>query len=120
MMDLTHFNWFSLLLHWLVSAFALKVTAAVMPGFRVKSFSAAMIASLVIGLANIYLRPFLVFLTFPLTVLTLGLFLFVVDAIILRICSALLDDFEIGGWLSAIFGSILLSTLSSLLHWLVI
>jgi putative membrane protein len=119
-MDLTQFNWVSLLAHWLVSAFALKVTAAIMPGFRVKTFSAAMIASLVIGLANIYVRPFLVFLTFPFTVLTLGLFLFVVDAIILRICSSLLDDFEIGGWLAAIFGGILLSTLSTVLHWLVI
>jgi putative membrane protein len=107
-------------MHWIVSGLALAVAAALTPGFRIRGFSTALFASLLIGGANIVLKPLLVFLTLPLTIITLGLFLFVVDAIILRICAAFLKDFEITGWISAIIGAVFLALTSSLLHWLFI
>ncbi|MGE4133646.1 MAG: phage holin family protein [Bdellovibrionales bacterium] len=108
------------ILHWMVSGGALMVTAALVPGFRIKGFGAALIASLLIGLANFFLKPLLIFLTLPLTILTLGLFLFVVDAIILRICAGVMKSFEITNWFSAIIGGVILAVSSSILHWLVI
>lgn len=113
-------NWINVLAHWIVSAGALWVTAALVPGFRIRGFFTCMVGALLIAVANIYVRPVLLFLTFPLTILTLGLFLFVVDAIVLRICAAFLKDFEITGWFSAIIGAIILSITSSLFHWLFI
>jgi len=113
-------TWIGWLAHWIVSGLALALTAALVPGFRIRGFGSALIASLIIGLANLFLRPILVFLTFPLTLLTLGFFLFVVDAIVLRICAAFLKNFEITNWLSAIFGAILLALTSTFLHWLLI
>jgi putative membrane protein len=112
--------WVYLLLYWIVSAMALGLTAFLTPGFRVRGFGTAMIATFLIAAANYYIRPVLIFLTFPITVLTLGFFIFVVDAIILRLCAAMLSDFEISGWISAVVGAILLSVTSGLLHWLLI
>jgi putative membrane protein len=112
--------WVYFLLHWIVSAMALGLTAILTPGFRVRGFLTAMMAAFLIAAANYYIRPVLIFLTFPITILTLGLFIFVVDAIILRICAAFLRGFEISGWISAIFGAVLLSLTSGLLHWLLI
>lgn len=108
--------WVYFLAHWIVSALALALTAFLTPGFRVRGFGTAMIATFLIALANYYIRPFLLFITFPFTVLTLGFFIFVVDAIVLRICSAFLSGFEISGWIWAIWGAILLSITSSMLH----
>lgn len=119
-MLMTQFSTVGLLMHWLVAAIAISLTSALTPGFRVSGFTTALVAALFIGAANVMIRPLLVFLTFPLTVLTLGLFLFVVDAIVLRLSAAFLKGFEISGWLSAILGAIVLSLTSSLLHWLVI
>ena len=112
-----HSDGFLLLLHWVVSAVAILLTSALVPGFKVKGFVTALVAAFIIALANYFLRPILVFLTFPLTILTLGFFLFVVDAIILRLCAGLLKNFEIKGWLSAIGGAIVLMLTSSFLHW---
>ncbi len=105
---------------WIVSGMAIALTAAVVPGFRIRGFGTALIASLVIGLLNIFVRPVLVFLTLPLTLLTIGLFLIVVNAIVLRICAAFLDDFEISNWFSAILGAIVLALADTLLHALLI
>ncbi len=105
---------------WLVSGLALALTAALVPGFRIRGFGTALIASLVIGLLNIFVRPILVFLTLPLTIITIGLFLIVVNAIVLRITAAFLDDMEISNWLSAILGAIVLAFADSLLHYLII
>lgn len=108
--------WVYLILHWVVSALALGMTAFLTPGFRVRGFGTAMLASFVIAAANFYIKPFLLIISFPLTVLTLGFFLFVVDAIILRLCAAVLGDFEITNWFSAILGAILLAVVSSFMH----
>ncbi len=104
------------LVRWVVSAVALMITAYVVPGFRVKDFSSALIAAIVIGIANVLIWPFLMFITLPLNVITLGLFTFVVNGIVLKICAALLRGFEITSWLSAIFGAIILTICQTLLQ----
>jgi putative membrane protein len=109
-------SFFALIVHWLVSAVALWLTALLVPGFRLRNFSSAMVASLIIGLANILVRPVLLFLTFPITIITLGLFIWVIDAIVLRICAGILRDFEITNWISAILGALLLALFNAVLH----
>jgi putative membrane protein len=112
--------WLVWIAQWFVSALALALTAALIPGFRIRGFGTALIASLVLGILNIFVTPVLQFLAIPFTILTLGFFIFVVDAIVLRICAALLDDFEISNWFSAILGAIVLAFANSLLHYLII
>ena len=114
------FNFLHLLLHWLVSGAALAVTSVFVPGFHLRGFSTALIASLLIGLANQLVWPVLFLLTLPLTIVTFGLFVFVIDAVVLRLCAAFLKNFDIDGWLSAIFGAIILSLTSSVLHYLLV
>ncbi|MEQ1878351.1 MAG: phage holin family protein [Bdellovibrionia bacterium] len=101
---------------WLVSGFALWLTALIVPGFRLKSFGAALIATIIVGIANMTVWPLIAFLTLPLTIITLGLFLFVVNAIVLRICAAILKDFEITNWFSAIAGAVVLSVVNYVIH----
>jgi putative membrane protein len=105
-----------LLVHWGVSALALLAVAYLVRGFKVRSFPAALGASVLIGLANAVIWPILIFLTLPINILTLGLFTFVVNGAVLKLCAALMPGFEIDGWLAAIFGSIVLSILGALLH----
>lgn len=108
------------LLHWAVSALALMLTAYLVKGFKVKSFGSALVAALVIGLANAVIWPILIFLTLPINILTLGLFTFVVNGAVLKICAAVLPGFEIDGWLAAIFGSIILSLVGTLMHYFLV
>ena len=110
-------NWTTLVIHWLVSGAALYLTGAVVPGFNVRGFKGALITALLIGAANFFVRPILIVLTFPLTVITLGLFLWVVDAIILRLCAALSRDFEVRGWIPALMASVVLALTGGFLHW---
>ncbi len=104
------------LAHWALSAFALMVTAYFVRGFKVSSFVSALIAAVVVGFMSLLIRPLLLFLTLPLNVLTLGLFTFVVDGIILKICAAILPGFKIESWGAAIFGALVLALTSALLH----
>ncbi len=97
------------LLVWVVSAAALLLTSKIVSGFEIKDFKTAMWASVVVGLLNMVLRPILLFLTFPVNFLTLGLFTFVVNAAILRLASSFFQDFKIAGWWSAILGSVVLT-----------
>ena len=107
-------------LHWLVSAFAVLITCKIMPGWHVKGFGSAMITAFVIGIANVIVWPILFFLTLPINIITLGLFTFVVNGAVILICSAILSDFKVDGWLSAIFGSIILTIISYFFHTLAI
>lgn len=108
------------LLHWLVAGFALLITCKIMPGWRVKSYGSALIAAVVIGLADAIIWPLLIVLTLPVNILTLGLFTFVVNGAVLKICSGLLENFEIEGWWSAIIGALVLAMISSLFHWILV
>ncbi len=103
------------LLTWLVTAIALLITAHIVSGFAVKSFTAALIAAIVLGLVNAIVRPIFVFLTLPLTIVTLGLFLLVVNAIILLLVSYVTPGFVITSFISALLGSIVLTIVASIL-----
>jgi putative membrane protein len=99
----------SILLRWPLLAAALLLVAEIYPGVRVASFGAAMIAALVLGLLNALVRPVLVLLTLPVTVVTLGLFLFVINALMFYFAAALLDGFNVAGFVAALIGSLLYS-----------
>ena len=106
--------------HWAVSALALMLTAYLVRGFKIKSFGSALVAAAVIGLANIVIWPILIFLTLPINILTLGLFTFVVNGMVLKICAAMLPGFKIETWGAAIFGSIVLAIVGAGLHHLIV
>ena len=98
-----------IIVRWLLLAAALLLVAQIYPGVQVTTFGAAMIAALVLGLFNTLLRPILVLLTLPVTVLTLGLFLFVINALLFYFAASLLDGFHVNGFVAALIGSILYS-----------
>lgn len=100
-----------LLLKWLLSAVALLMLAQVYSAVQVTSFGDAMIAALAIGLLNTFVRPLLVLLTLPVTILTVGLFLFVINAFTFWAASRLLDGFQVTSFGAALLGSILYSIL---------
>ena len=101
------------LMHWFIVATSLFITSKIIPGFHLRRFSSALVAAIILALANFFIRPVLLFLTFPINILTLGLFTFVVNAAVLRLCAAFLKDFVIEGWLSAIFGGLIFALLSA-------
>jgi putative membrane protein len=98
-----------LIAKWLLSAMALLAVAHFYPGVVVTSFVSALIAAFVIGLLNTIVRPILVILTLPVTLITLGLFLFVINALMFYMASGLLDGFEVKGFTAALIGSLLYS-----------
>lgn len=100
-----------LLLTWSLAACALLLVAYVYPGVQVVSFSSALIAAAVIGLFNMLLRPVLVVLTLPVTVVTLGLFLFVINALLFWAASGVLNGFHVNGFWAALLGSLIYSGL---------
>ncbi len=97
------------LTRWLLLAGALLLVAHLYPGVEVKSFGAAMIAALVLGLLNTLLRPILVLLTLPVTVVSLGLFLFVINALMFWAAAGVLDGFAVTGFGAALVGSLIYS-----------
>jgi putative membrane protein len=99
----------SLLINWLLSAISLIIVAHVVRGFEVTSFGSALIAALVIGLINATVGLFLKIVTFPLTLITLGIFWFVINALMLKLAANLVSGFAIEGFLPAFFGAIVLS-----------
>jgi putative membrane protein len=96
-------------IRWLLLAAALLLVAQIYPGVVVASFGSAMIAALVLGLFNTLLRPILVLLTLPVTVLTLGLFLFVINALMFYFAASVLQGFHVTGFVAALIGSLLYS-----------
>ena len=109
-----------LLLNWLLSALAVWIVSRVVPGISVSGPVAALIAALVIGFINATVGLLLKILTFPLTLITLGLFWLVINALMLELASALLaPGFQVHGFLAAFIGAIVLSLVNMLLKWLV-
>jgi putative membrane protein len=96
-----------LVVKWLLSASALLFVAYIYSGVQVPNFTTAMLAALVIGLLNTVVRPVLVVLTLPVTVLTLGLFLFVINALVFWAAAGVLEGFQVRGFLAALVGSLL-------------
>ena len=98
-----------IIVRWLLLAAALLLVARIYPGVVVASFGSAMIAAFVIGLFNTLLRPILVLLTLPVTILTLGLFLFVINALMFYFAASVLQGFHVTGFVAALIGSLLYS-----------
>ena len=98
-----------IVIRWLLLAAALLLVANLYPGVRVTGFGSAMVAALILGLLNTLLRPILVLLTLPVTVLTLGLFLFVINALMFYFAASLLAGFNVTGFVAALIGSLLYS-----------
>jgi putative membrane protein len=106
------------LMNWLLSALAVWLVAQFVRGFHVSSVPAALIAALVIGLVNATLGVLLKIVTFPLTILTLGIFWFVINALMLELASAIVPGFHIDSFASAFWGAIVLSLVNMLFRWL--
>jgi putative membrane protein len=100
-----------LLIKWLLSALALLAVTYVYHGVQVTNYSSALLAAAVIGLLNMFVRPVLVVLTLPVTIVTLGLFLFVINALLFWAASGMLSGFHVNGFLAALIGSLLYSLL---------
>ena len=98
-----------IIVRWLLLAAALLLVAHLYPGVVVRSFGSAMIAAFVLGLLNTLLRPILVLLTLPVTVITLGLFLFVINALMFYFAAAMLGGFHVTGFAAALIGSLIYS-----------
>jgi putative membrane protein len=104
-----------LLVRWLLLAAALLLVAHLSPGVAITTFGTALGAALVLGLLNTLVRPLLVLLTLPVTVLTLGLFLFVINALMFWAAASLLSGFQVDNFLSALIGSVIYSVASTII-----
>ncbi len=104
-----------LLVTWLLSAVAVSISAWIVPGVSVDSFGKAMVAAAILGIVNALVRPVLVLLTLPVTIVTLGLFLLVVNAACIAIAANVVDGFVVDGFLPAVVMVIVLTVVSSVL-----
>ncbi|HJO36200.1 MAG: phage holin family protein [Pseudomonadota bacterium] len=107
------------LLRWLVCALGLGIASAIVPGVVIEGFWALLGASLLLGLLNAFVRPVLVILTLPITLVTLGLFLLVINAAMLGLVAAVMDSFYLSGFWAALFGALIVSFVSWLASWYV-
>jgi putative membrane protein len=107
-----------LLLHWVLSALALLLVSHFVPGFFVSGFLVALIAAVLIGLVNATIGTFLRIISFPITILTLGLFLLVINALMLKLAAAFLPGFQIIGFLPALEGAIILAIAHMIIRWI--
>lgn len=105
-----------ILAHWIVAALGFLATAQIVPGFVVDNFPAALVAALVLGVLNLIVWPIFALLTLPLTILTFGLFLFVLNALILKLGALITPGFEVHGFWPAVFGSLVISFLGALVR----
>lgn len=105
-----------LILRLLVTAALVLLIANFLPGVIVTSFGTAVIVAVVLGLLNVFIKPILVILTFPVTVITLGLFLLVINAIIIIFCTYIVGGFKVESFWTALFFSIILSILQSITY----
>lgn len=105
-----------LLIRWLLFAISLLFIAWLIPGITIENFNAALLASFIIGLVNVFIRPIFVVITIPITIITLGLFIFIINALLFGLVAYLVPGFEVDGFLSALLGSILLSIISTFIN----
>lgn len=106
----------SLLINWLISALVILATAYLLPGVQILSFTTALVVAVVLGIINAVLRPILLILTLPINILTLGLFTFVVNALMIILTAKLVPGFRVEGFWWALLFSIILSIINSFLH----
>lgn len=105
-----------IILKMLLTAVAVIILAQILPGIHVDSYTTAIIVAIVLGLLRIFVRPLIILFTLPITIITLGLFLFVINAIIILLADKLIDGFDVAGFWYALLFSLLLSFLQSILY----
>lgn len=105
----------SAILYWVLTAAILMLIQAITPGIHISGFATALLAAFVMGLVNFFIRPVLMLLTLPLNLLTLGLFSFVINALLFALVAWLIPGFEITNFLSALVGSIFMAIMTSTL-----
>lgn len=105
-------------LHWAILSLTLWIVSHVFSGVKFSSKSALIISALLLGFANAILRPLLIFLTFPLTIVTFGFFLLVINALMVLLVARLVRGFQVSGFWTAFFASIFISLCSFVLTWL--
>lgn len=98
-----------ILLKWLINALALLLVAYLVPGIDVAGFYVALILALVLGLLNVFLRPLLILLTLPITIVTLGFFSLIINGLLFWLASTIVEGFDVSGFLSAFLGALLFS-----------
>ena len=108
-----------LLIAWLVYALAIAISAYLLPGVTLSGFGAALIVAVVLGLINAFIKPLLVLLTLPVNILTLGLFIFVINAVLILATSAFVPGFKVDGFWWALLFSFILAIVSAILFSLV-
>lgn len=106
----------SLLIKIIITAALVLLISNFMPGVHVESFTTALFVAIVLGLLNVFIKPILVIFTLPVTILTLGLFLLVVNAIIILLCEEIVGGFRVDTFWTALFFSIILSLLQSIMN----
>ncbi|HIS35919.1 TPA: phage holin family protein [Candidatus Scatousia excrementigallinarum] len=109
---------FALFLKWIGLALAMMFVGWIVPGITISNFVTALIAAAVIALVNIFIKPVLVFLTLPINILTLGIFILVINALLFMFVAYLVPGVEVNGFWSAFLGALLLSILSLGLAWI--
>ena len=105
-----------LIIHWIVSALAILVAAYILPGVHVTGLVAALILAVVLGVINAVLRPLLIMLTLPITILTLGLFVLVINAALIMLAAYIVPGFTVDGFLWALVFGVVLAIVSSVLQ----
>lgn len=106
-----------LIIRLLITTFALWVADAIVPGVRITGVATFILAALLLGVVNALVRPIAIVATLPLTIVTLGLFLFVVNAMMFGLVAWLLADFSVSGFWAALFGSVVVSIVGTLSSW---
>ena len=104
-----------IIVRWLTSTAAIVFTSYLLEGIRISGFLSALLAAAILGILNAFFRPIALLLTLPINILSLGLFTFIVNALMLKMASGVITGFEVVGFWSAIFGSLLISIISWLL-----
>lgn len=104
-----------IVIRWMVLTTAIMVTSYLIEGIEVRGFGSALFAAAILGVLNAFFRPVLILLTLPINILSLGLFTFVINAMLLKMASGVISGFEVHGFWSAVFGSLLISLVSWLL-----
>ena len=105
----------------LVSSIAVYFTAWLLPGISVRSYGSAILVAVVLSLLNAFVKPFLQFISFPITIITLGLFLFVINAFVIMLASWIMGDgFHVKNFFWALLFSVIVSLITSLLSWFIV
>jgi putative membrane protein len=106
----------NILINWVVNALVIMVAAYLLPGVHVENYLTALVLALVMGILNILIKPLIIFLTLPITIVTFGLFLFVINALMVIIASHVVPGFSVDGFWWAVIFSIVIALINMVLH----